>query len=116
MAMQGFGRETRKGQEVANEVRLIRIAMREGQPGPVRRRALARGRQGALEAPDASKQLGRHAHLGSEDLNQSAMAQADARGDLAHARARLREPLDSDGYGTVALASAVQPRAERPFQ
>jgi len=97
-------------------VRLIGVAAHQGQSGPVGRGASAGGRRGTLEALDTSEQLGCHADLGAEDLNQSAMAEPDVRGHVPHARARLGQPCQRDGHGAVALARAVQARDQRPFE
>src|SRR5262249_20215731 len=79
--------------EIVDEVGLVVVAAVEGDRGPFDGAAGGGSLDGALEAADAAEQFGRKAGLFAEELDESAGAEADARGDGGDG-ARVRVGLE----------------------
>src|SRR5688572_12190866 len=80
--MEVGGAQTGKCLEVTNEMRLVKVAARRRNIGPIRRGTWSRQIDGALKALHAAEHLGCYADLGRKHLDQMPLAESQLRGEV----------------------------------
>ena len=100
--------EPRKFAEVADNVRLVEISALHCKGRPVRRFVVPQDFPRPLKPPYAGVQFGRQANFGGKHLNEPALTEPDAPGDVAYVCGRaLFKRVQRNGYGGMANLRAM---------
>jgi hypothetical protein len=91
--------------KVVNQVQLVVIVTIHRHLRPIRHSGLSHCFDRLSKTPDTTKQLGRHAHLAREQLNEAALIEASIPRDIAnsHARVGSTESVERKSHGVMTL-------------
>src|ERR687893_1519835 len=104
--------------KVVNQMRLVVIATIHRHLPPIRHRGLSHCFERLPKTPDTTKQLGRHADLAREQLNEAALTEASISRDIANSQARVgpTESVERESHGVMTLHRPEQMRHVRLLQ
>jgi len=112
------GTQAREESKVVNQMRLVVIPTIHRHSPPIWRSGVSHCFERLPEAPDTTKQLGRHADLAREQLNESALTEASISCDIANSQAGIgsTESVERESHGVMTLQRPEQMRHERFLQ
>src|SRR5215469_1244468 len=101
---------TRERNKIADQVRLVEIALFQRQLCPVNRRKVVHMLQYALKPSDPHKQFWLNTHLEIKHINKSTVAESDLSGELSDNSAQRIAPniVQRRQYGRMTFRSADQ--------
>src|SRR5215211_600592 len=110
--------QVREGSKVVNQMRLVVIATIHRHLRPIRHSGLSHCFERLPKTPDTTKQLGRHADLAREQLNEAALTESSSSRDIANSQARIgsTESVERESHGIMMLQRPEQMRHERFLQ
>src|SRR6266480_2813755 len=110
--------QVRKESKVVNQMRLVVIATIHCHSPPIRHSGPSHCFERLPKTPDTTKQLGRHADLAREQLNEAALTEASISRDIANSQARVgsTESVERESHGVMTLQRTEQMRHKRFLQ
>jgi hypothetical protein len=110
--------QVREESKVVNQMRLVVIATIHRHLRPIRQSSLSHCFERLPETPDTTKQLGWHADLAREQLNEAALTEASISRDIANSQARVgsTESIERELHGVMTLQRPEQMGHERFVQ
>lgn len=106
--------QVREESKVVNQVRLVVIVTIHRYLRPIRHSGLSHCFERLPKTPDTTKQLGRHADLAREQLNEAALTEASIPRDTANSQAGVgsTESIERELHGAMTLQRPEQMRQE----
>src|SRR6266404_1563619 len=97
--------QVREESKVVNQVRLVVIVTIHRHLRPIRHSGLSHCFERMAKTPDTTKQLGRHADLAREQLNEAALTEASIPRDIANSQARVgpTKCVERESHGIMTL-------------
>jgi hypothetical protein len=110
--------QVREESKVVNQMRLIVIPTIHRHSSPIRHSGPSHCFERSPKTPDTTKQLGRHADLAREQLNEAALTEASISRDIANNQAGVgsTESIERESHGVMTLQRPEQMRHERFLQ
>src|SRR6266542_3523104 len=106
------GAEVREESKVVNQMRLVVIATIHRHLRPIRHSGMSHCFERLPKTPDTTKQLGRHADLPREQLNEAPLTEASISRDIANSQARVdsTKSVERESHGVMTLQWSQQMR------
>ena len=112
------GTQVREESKVVNQMRLVVVATIRRHSRPIWQSDPSHFVERSPKTPDTTKQLGRHADLAREQLNEASLTDASISRDIANSQARVgsTESVERESHGVMTLQRPEQMRHERFLQ